>query len=159
MRDHLFLHYGWFLQNPGKDLIQTNMYTTENCVNCFNQMKPHANGPIGLIIWNSIIHFQWSVSLVFASWICVNAYGFNFSIPPNEMALYPNWLLLYVLRIIIPMLMSAIVAFKILIKSGRDIQREFDIDLTSSLSHIYSVFSETRTTLKKIYFDLSTFLI
>ena len=51
---------------------------------------------------------------------------------PNEMALYPNWLLLYVLRIIIPMLILVIVALKILIKSGRDIQREFDVDLTPS---------------------------
>ena len=51
---------------------------------------------------------------------------------PNEMALYPNWLILYVLRIIIPMLILVIVALKILIKSGRDIQREFDVDLTPS---------------------------
>ena len=71
---------------------------------------------------------------------------FNFSMPPNEMALYPNWLILYVLRVIMPMLMLVIVALKILIKSGRDIQREFDIDLTSSLSDIYSVFSKTGTT-------------
>ena len=53
---------------------------------------------------------------------------------PNEMALYPNWLILYVLRIIIPMLILVIVALKILIKSGRDIQREFDIDLTPSIN-------------------------
>ena len=71
----------------------------------------------------------------------LNAYGFNFSLPPDEMTLYPNWLILYALRIIIPMLMLVIVAFKILIKSGRDIQREFDIDLPSSMSNIYSVFS------------------
>ena len=51
---------------------------------------------------------------------------------PNEMALYPNWLILYVFRIIIPMLVLVIVALKILIKSGRDIQREFDVDLTPS---------------------------
>ena len=24
----LFLHYGWFLQNLGKDFIRTNMHTT-----------------------------------------------------------------------------------------------------------------------------------
>ena len=53
---------------------------------------------------------------------------------PNEMALYPNWLIFYVLRIIIPMLILVIVALKILIKSGRDIQREFDIDLTPSIN-------------------------
>ena len=49
---------------------------------------------------------------------------------PNEMALYPNWLILYVFRIIIPMLVLVIVALKILIKSGRDLQRAFDIDLS-----------------------------
>jgi hypothetical protein len=28
MRYHLFLQYGWFLQNLGKDFIPTNMHTT-----------------------------------------------------------------------------------------------------------------------------------
>jgi hypothetical protein len=28
MRYHLFLHYGWFPQNLGKDFIRTNMHTT-----------------------------------------------------------------------------------------------------------------------------------
>ena len=28
MRYHLFLHYGWFLQNIEKDFIRTNMHTT-----------------------------------------------------------------------------------------------------------------------------------
>ena len=27
MRYHLFLQYGWFLQNLGKDFIRTNMHT------------------------------------------------------------------------------------------------------------------------------------
>ena len=58
---------------------------------------------------------------------------FNFSIPPNEMALYPNWLILYVIRIVIPMIMLLLVALKILIKSGKDIKRAFDIDLTPSI--------------------------
>ena len=53
--------------------------------------------------------------------------------PPNEMALYPNWLILYGLRIVIPMLMLVLVALKILIKNGRDLQRAFDIDLTPSI--------------------------
>ena len=26
MKYHLFLQYGWFLQNLGKDVIQTNMH-------------------------------------------------------------------------------------------------------------------------------------
>ena len=28
MRYHLFLHYGWFLQNLGKEAVRTNMHTT-----------------------------------------------------------------------------------------------------------------------------------
>ena len=28
MRYHLFLHYGWFVQNLGKEFIQTNYHTT-----------------------------------------------------------------------------------------------------------------------------------
>ena len=28
MRYHLFLYYGWFLQNFAKDFIRTNMHTT-----------------------------------------------------------------------------------------------------------------------------------
>ena len=28
---HLFLHYGWFLQNYGKDFIRTNMHTNVQC--------------------------------------------------------------------------------------------------------------------------------
>jgi hypothetical protein len=48
--------------------------------------------------------------------------------PPNIMALYPNWLILYVLDNVIPMIMLLLGALKILIKSGRDLQRAFDID-------------------------------
>ena len=59
--------------------------------------------------------------------------------PPNEMALYPNWLIIYVLRIVIPMLMLVLVALKILIKNGRDLQRAFDIDLTPSFSRGSSI--------------------
>ena len=52
--------------------------------------------------------------------------------PPNEMALYPNWLIVYVLRIIVPMLMLFIIALKILLKSGKELQQAFDIkDVTS----------------------------
>ena len=28
IRYHSFMHYGWFLQNLGKDFIRTNMHTT-----------------------------------------------------------------------------------------------------------------------------------
>ena len=53
----------------------------------------------------------------------------------NQMALYPNWLIVYILRVIIPMLMLIIIALKILLKSGKEIQREFDIkDVITSLN-------------------------
>ena len=31
MRYHLFLHYGWFLHNLGKDFIRTNMHMIVSC--------------------------------------------------------------------------------------------------------------------------------
>ena len=67
--------------------------------------------------------------LVWFKYALIHMY-LNFSIPPNEMALYPNWLILYVLRIVIPMTMLLLVALKILIKSGKDLQRAFNIDPT-----------------------------
>ena len=52
--------------------------------------------------------------------------------PPNEMALYPNWLIVYVLRVIVPMLILFFIAVKIVLKSGKEIKRVFDIkDVTS----------------------------
>ena len=64
--------------------------------------------------------------LVWSEFVLFHMY-INFRLPPNEMALSPNWLILYVLRIVIPMLMLGLVALKILIKNGRDLQRAFDI--------------------------------
>ena len=52
----------------------------------------------------------------------------------NQMALYPNWLIVYVLRVIIPMLMLILIAVKILLKNGKEIQREFDIKDVTSLN-------------------------
>ena len=52
----------------------------------------------------------------------------------HQMASYPNWLIVYVLRVIIPMLMLIIIAVKILLKSGREIQRAFDIKDVTSLN-------------------------
>ena len=54
--------------------------------------------------------------------------------PPNQMALYPNWLIVYVHRVIIPMLMLIIVAVKILLKSGKEIKQAFGIANVISLS-------------------------
>ena len=54
--------------------------------------------------------------------------------PPNQMALHPNWLIMYVIQIILPMLMLVVPAIKILIKHGRDFQIAFDME-----SSIYDV--------------------
>ena len=73
------------------------------------------------------IFFDLLYSLVWFEFALIQMY-FNFSMPPNIMALYPNWLILYVLDNVIPMIMLLLGALKILIKSGRDLQRAFDID-------------------------------
>ena len=48
-----------------------------------------------------------------------------FRLTPNQLALYPNWILLYFLKIILPMLVMVAVASKILIKNGKELRREF----------------------------------
>ena len=60
---------------------------------------------------------------------------------PNQMAMYPEWLFVYILRVIVPMLILIIIAVKILLKSGREIQRAFDIEDVTSLSGVYSTFN------------------
>ena len=36
---------------------------------------------------------------------------------PNQMAMYPEWLIVYILRVIVPMLVLIIIAVKILLKT------------------------------------------
>ena len=69
----------------------------------------------------------------------INVFHFNFSMPPNQMALYPNWLIVYVLRVIVPMLMLIIIGVKILLKSGREIKRAFDINNITSHSSMENI--------------------
>ena len=83
----------------------------------------------------SILNCLLETQLVWFEFVLFHMY-INFRLPPNEMALYPNWLILYVLRIVIPMLMLGLVALKILIKNGRDLQRAFDIDLIPSFYRV-----------------------
>ena len=60
--------------------------------------------------------------------------------PPNQMALYPNWLIVYVLRVIVPMLMLIIIGVKILLKNGKEIQQAFDIkDIISDVASMISL--------------------
>jgi hypothetical protein len=58
---------------------------------------------------------------------CRYLFNFLFRMPSNQMALYPKWLIVYVLRVIVPMLILIIIAVKILLKSGREIQRAFEM--------------------------------
>ena len=56
--------------------------------------------------------------------------------PKNQLALYPTWLILYVIRVIVPMLMLIIVALKVLLKSGKQIQRAFGVQYVTALPDI-----------------------
>ena len=68
----------------------------------------------------------------------IHIFNFLFRMPKNQMALYPEWLIVYVLRVIVPMLVLIIIAVKILLKSGREIQRAFDIEDVTSLTTLHS---------------------
>ena len=52
-------------------------------------------------------------------------YYYLFRLPPNQQAIYPNWISIYFFKIIIPMLGMVAAASKILIKNGKDLHREF----------------------------------
>ena len=58
-------------------------------------------------------------------WVPLHLYHFFSSMLPNEMAIYPNWLILYINKIVVPVVLLVIVALTILMKYGRDLQREF----------------------------------
>ena len=49
----------------------------------------------------------------------------HYRIPPNQLAVYPNWLTAYFLQIAVPMLGMVSIAFKIMLKNGKDLRREF----------------------------------
>ena len=59
---HLFLHYGWFLQNLGKDFIRTNMHTTVS-IGSFTIIR------VKLII---II-----IQLLLSIFVCIDSYSFR----------------------------------------------------------------------------------
>ena len=63
-------------------------------------------------------------------------FDFNFSMPKNQLALYPTWVILYGTREIVPMLMLIIAAMKILLKSGKQVQHAFVIQYVNALPDI-----------------------
>ena len=50
MRYHLFLHYGWFLQNLGKDFIRTNMHTSV----VRGSSNQHSHGTIDTVFYKRL---------------------------------------------------------------------------------------------------------
>ena len=75
MRYHLFLQYGWFLQNLGKYFIRTNMHTTValliNSCNLWNEIWNSMSDPMGeqfnlfrqfqvFYEWTWFVNTQWS---------------------------------------------------------------------------------------------------
>ena len=48
-----------------------------------------------------------------------------FRISPAEFGKYPAWLIIYISQIILPMIGIFAVALKILLRSGKDMRREF----------------------------------
>ena len=49
----------------------------------------------------------------------------NYSLPQNQLADYPVWLILYACQIILPMTAICIIAIKIVWNHGKSLQREF----------------------------------
>ena len=86
-----------------------------------------------MMIMNLNKSFFESIQFMYGMYV-INKLILLFRMQANQMALYPNWLIVYVLRVIIPMLMLIIIAVKILLKSGREIQRAFDIKDVASLN-------------------------
>ena len=75
---------------------------------------------VGSLIWRKYGNYKIiEISIFF------NRYQFFSSMLPNEMAMYPNWLILFINKIVLPMVMLVIAALTILLKYGKDLQREF----------------------------------
>ena len=50
MRDHFFLHYGWFFQNLGKEAVRTFMHTTVSIIELkLKILIMNKNVPLGKI--------------------------------------------------------------------------------------------------------------
>ena len=82
---------------------------------------------VNLIAINSVVTVIWkkyeNYKIIRISPFLINI--FFSSTLPNEMAIYPNWLILYINKIVVPVVLLVIIALKILMKYGRDLQREF----------------------------------
>ena len=59
-----------------------------------------------------------------------------FRIPTTELHVFPNWLILYLLQIILPMLGMTAIAMKIMVSHGKKLTREF---ISPSLLCVFSL--------------------
>ena len=50
---------------------------------------------------------------------------FIFRISPDQFGKYPAWLIIYISQIILPMMGMFAIALKIILRSGKDMRREF----------------------------------
>ena len=50
--------------------------------------------------------------------------NFSFSLPPDQLAKYPAWLIVFLCQIILPMIGVVIIAIKITMISGKHMRRE-----------------------------------
>ena len=48
----------------------------------------------------------------------------SYSIEPNQLEQFPTWLIMYSCQIIFPVIGMGAIGFKIILKSGKDLQRE-----------------------------------
>ena len=82
---------------------------------------------VNLIAINSVVTIIWrkyeNYKIIRISPLLINIL-FSSTLP-SEMAIYPNWLILYINKIVVPVVLLVIVALTILMKYGRDLQREF----------------------------------
>ena len=49
---------------------------------------------------------------------------FSFSVSPDQLEKYPNWMLLFIHQIIVPLVAMSIIALKIILKNGKAMKRE-----------------------------------
>ena len=49
---------------------------------------------------------------------------YSFSLPQDQLAKYPAWLIVFLGKIILPMIGMVIIAIKIIMKNGKDMRRE-----------------------------------
>ena len=62
---------------------------------------------------------------------------YSFSLPQDQLAKYPAWLIVFLGKIILPMIGVVIIAIKIIMKNGKDIsQKLFGVNFQSAIVYL-----------------------